>query len=427
MHEERLLIREKRYKIILKCLQAYIGHLVIVIKANTPGDDKHTREARFLVRLFTNVLKQEMTVIHEETLTSHQEGPCLLLVTPSWDATTIKQALVMIEDTHPLGRLIDLDVYQPDGTPLARTSLGYAERSCFLCEQPAHICVREQRHDMKDLVTFIHDKVHDDMQSRMTRLIDEVIMLELDLEHKFGLVERQTSGAHHDMNHALMIKAKDAIIPHLVNAFLIGLERGDPEGLLERARSLGIAAEQAMLTATAGVNCYKGLIFVLGLVLLATGVVIHRQEDMSMSFSHIKTMTKDILHEFDDHAETTSGIEAFEQYGIRGVRGEVHDGLPSVTKALSLLEPDTQLDDVMLRKLLQVLIVESEDTVLLKRAGSLREYQLIKDEIAALDMSDLTMVKHYTRSAVQRGLSFGGSADLLVATLFIHRFKLMMG
>ena len=427
MHEQRLLIREARYKIIQKLLQAYIGHLVITIRANTPGLDKNSIEARFLVRLFTQLLKQTLPIVYHEKLISHQDGPCVLMVIERWDAKQVKQALIEIEHTHPSGRLIDLDVYQPDGKLVSRSSLGMPDRTCFLCDQPARICGREQRHDIQDLVAFLHRRVYDDMQTRVAKLIDEAMMLELNLEHKFGLVERDTSGAHPDMDHALMIKAKDAIIPFLVKAFFMGLESGDPVGLLERSRSLGIEAEHAMLVATQGVNCYKGLIFVLGLVLLAAGVIIHRQEDMSALYDHIRTMTRDILQEFDEHTEKTAGIEAFQQYGIRGVRGEVHDGLPSVLKALSLVNPASPLDDVMLRRLLQVLIVESEDTVLLKRASSLHDYLAIKHEIAALDISDSKVVKHYTALATRSGLSFGGAADLLVVTLFIFRFQIMIG
>jgi triphosphoribosyl-dephospho-CoA synthetase len=46
----------------------------------------------------------------------------------------------------------------------------------------------------------------------------------------------------------------------------------------------------------------------------------------------------------------------------------------------------------------------------------------IKKEVSLIDVTDLAQVKHFTEGAIEKHLSFGGSADLLIATLFIYYF-----
>ena len=81
-----------------------------------------------------------------------------------------------IEDTHPWGRLMDIDVLtdaplEPGMTlsepgltepsfhglsvesvqPLSRAAVGLAERRCLLCDRPARVCMRARTHTLADL------------------------------------------------------------------------------------------------------------------------------------------------------------------------------------------------------------------------------------------------------------------------------------
>lgn len=66
------------------------------------------------------------------------------------DARDIKRATLAIEESHPLGRLFDLDVETREG-PLSRATLGAPARACLVCGAPAHECGRSQRHDLAAL------------------------------------------------------------------------------------------------------------------------------------------------------------------------------------------------------------------------------------------------------------------------------------
>jgi holo-ACP synthase len=47
---------------------------------------------------------------------------------------------VALEQSHPLGRLWDLDVICPQDGHVGRLSLGLHMRRCLVCDEPAHVC-----------------------------------------------------------------------------------------------------------------------------------------------------------------------------------------------------------------------------------------------------------------------------------------------
>jgi holo-ACP synthase len=67
----------------------------------------------------------------------------------------LKLATVEIEDTHPLGRLWDLDVIDPETGAVSRRSLGLPARRCLVCSEPAHACARSRAHPIEELLTAI--------------------------------------------------------------------------------------------------------------------------------------------------------------------------------------------------------------------------------------------------------------------------------
>jgi holo-ACP synthase len=73
-------------------------------------------------------------------------GPFALLRTRAASADT-KARCVAIEAARPAARLVDLDVYSPDGASLDRAHLSLPPRACLCCPEPAHECVRAGRHD----------------------------------------------------------------------------------------------------------------------------------------------------------------------------------------------------------------------------------------------------------------------------------------
>lgn len=392
---------------------------VISIRANIPGIDKNTPEAYVVVRYFEYIIKHEIGYIHLERLDS-EDGPYVLLAVQTDDLKELKKLLIHIEDRQPMGRLVDLDLWQTNGS-ISRLDLGYPPRRCFLCDKEAHHCARNRTHSLSETSTFVIETVQHHLEEDLKKLAKHAMMRELNLEDKFGLVTPSNSGSHHDMNYDLMVKAQDAILSYMIELFNLGGSGLEYYQLMDQGRQIGIRAEEAMFNVTGGINCYKGLIFILGLVMLSSGYVIRHKQDFNHVFLTIQLLAKPILDDFEKNP-ITFGEKAYHEHQIMGARGEAALGLPSVHHALRLIE-DQEINDTRLREILQLLIRSTDDTVLLKRAGSFEQYMAIKKKVASLDVTNIDEVKRFSQEAIEHRWSFGGSADLLITTLFIHELE----
>lgn len=73
-------------------------------------------------------------------------------------AAELKRICCGIEDRHPLGRLMDIDVICPDG-PLSREAIGLEPRKCLLCGNEARLCMRMHSHTREELLGRIGEMV----------------------------------------------------------------------------------------------------------------------------------------------------------------------------------------------------------------------------------------------------------------------------
>ncbi|HOI84782.1 MAG TPA: citrate lyase holo-[acyl-carrier protein] synthase [Acholeplasmataceae bacterium] len=407
--------REKR-AFLLSYMLSKGYDAVISIRANIPGIHKNSPEAYVVVRYFESMIKHEIGYIHLERLDG-EDGPYVLLSVQADDLQALKKSLIDIEDGQPIGRLVDVDLWHIDGS-ISRRDLGYPSRRCYLCDREAHHCARNRTHPLSETLAFVEETVKHHLEEDLKKLAKQAMMSELNLEDKFGLVTPSHQGSHHDMNYELMIKAQDAIIPYMIELFNLGASGLEHYRLMEQGRKIGLQAEHAMYEVTEGINCYKGLIFILGLVMLSSGYVIKHKLDFNHIFLTIQLLAKPILEDFEKNP-ITFGEKAYHEHQIMGARGEASLGLPSVHHALRLIEGQ-EITDTRLREILQLLIRSTDDTVLLKRAGSFETYMEIKKKVASLDVTDIDEVKRFSQEAIDHRWSFGGSADLLIATLFIH-------
>ena len=73
----------------------------------------------------------------------------------------VKLACCLIEDSHPYGRLMDIDVLEAaegGAVPFGRERIGLPERRCLLCDRPARECMRAHTHTFGEIVQTI-DKI----------------------------------------------------------------------------------------------------------------------------------------------------------------------------------------------------------------------------------------------------------------------------
>lgn len=394
-------------------IQSLFTKAIICVKANIPGNDKQIKIAYVLVRLFKNIIVNQIKVLDYFAFDS-ADGPYYLIRVDK--DLSLKKQLIEIEETHPLGRFIDLDFFCENDKSVFRKELNLSPRQCYLCDKPAIICARNKSHTLTELITYINDKVEKYLDQYLEETINLAIMTELNLEDKFGLVTPTSSGSHPDMNFELMMKAKDAIIPGLKAMFWIGYNQQDLSLCFKKAKEIGLQTEKAMYEQTGNINAYKGLIFILGLVVCSAGYILSNNQPIDKIYDNVKEMAKDV---FNDMHYQTFGEEAYQKYQFGGARLEAYNGLPSVKKACNGLNSLSEKD---LHMTLITIIKTADDSVMLKRAGSYERYLYYKNLISSIKTYDLDIIKQITDECVASKISCGGAADILIAAIFIKQF-----
>ena len=70
-----------------------------------------------------------------------------------------KRITCQVEDSHPLGRLFDIDVLDSNGVPMQRTMVGHAPRRCLICDNESRYCMRNHTHTQEELQAKISEMV----------------------------------------------------------------------------------------------------------------------------------------------------------------------------------------------------------------------------------------------------------------------------
>jgi len=380
---------------------------VISVKSNIPGVKKQINISYLLVNYFRRLIPLDMVDYFKYY--DGYDGPYFLLGS-NLEPDVIKQQLVTLEDTNPIGRFIDLDVFDGEQM-LSRGKM----RKCFICGSDAFVCMKESKHSDNELIQYISNCVYDHLNRDTITKVNASIMAELELHPKFGLVTPISSGSHLDMNYEIMLNAKEAILPYFEKMFEIGYTAKGIDNIFPLARNAGLKAEEAMLFATKGVNAYKGLIFNFGILISAYGYLLFNNIGVENVFDIVKLISKDVLKDFDSEG-SSFGKFAYEKYGFTGARGEAYYGFPTVKKAMSYLN-DLSWESRI--RTLAFLISESQDTVLLKRTNDISKYREIRLRFKKLISDNLEGIEKLNEFCITNNLSFGGSADLLVLSVFL--------
>ncbi|MEC0184439.1 citrate lyase holo-[acyl-carrier protein] synthase [Paenibacillus peoriae] len=155
--EEMLQAREKRADKQRQLISRYAVAL-ISMTINIPGPQKSSPTSTYVFHegyriLMSQLAVNQMTPLHSEAY-DLLTGPEAYVAVQA-DARILKKLVIAIEDGHPLGRLLDLDVIGLHGRAISRDELGLGKRKCLMCEQAAHVCGRSRAHALPDLLEAI--------------------------------------------------------------------------------------------------------------------------------------------------------------------------------------------------------------------------------------------------------------------------------
>ena len=268
--------------------------------------------------------------------------------------------------------------------------------------------------------------------STVGELACEALRDELAIWPKPGLVSEVDPGSHADMDAGTFRASIDALGP-----FFTALTRaGARNAEMAELRHIGRTAEEAMLSATGGINTHRGAIFGLGLLCAAAGALNAQGEDPVRhgrlgEFVRQRWGRRILCGPIPGQSH---GAQALRQHGAGGARAQAATGFPAVySVGLPAWREAWRLTGNANAAGVQVcfsLIAALEDTNLLHRGGisGLRFCRR-----TAQDFLDAGGVSHpdwrsraaaVHRAFVTRGLSPGGSADLLAMTLLVGAIEI---
>lgn len=286
----------------------------------------------------------------------------------------------------------------------------------------------------KLFLEFFRDRAADQAASAAVR----GLLYEVSTTPKPGLVDRNNSGSHRDMNFFTFLDSSASLIPWFREFFCLGWDHSSESyrQIFERLRYAGQRAETAMFSATGGINTHKGLVFASAILCGALGKV-HARRELPLPFTDVlqecrrlgKCSLADLHHPPNVQPPLpTNGERIFTAYGIRGARGEAAAGFPSAVQiglpALrKWLSAGFSLNDSAAMALL-TLISEVDDTNMVHRGGP--ELAKKRKEQAKILLSAVTKENFketlYTldHQYMTENLSPGGCADLLAVSLMFH-------
>lgn len=263
----------------------------------------------------------------------------------------------------------------------------------------------------------------------------KALLYEVTIHPKAGLVTRISNGSHKDMDFYTFLNSSIALRGYFRECFLHS-KKYDLENkeFFSELRELGKKAEQKMFEATEMINTHKGTIFSMGIVIAVISAKF-KEEKRIFLYDLIETIKKVCLplkQELEMNLKNTNGEKIYNKYKIEGARGLALSGYSLVLEKgikefLNFIKKIKFESSCIL--LLFYYISLLDDTNIISRGGSIETLEKVKkiarekyykniisfnEELIRSDMSALDEL------FIRKNISPGGSADLLILTIFIY-------
>lgn len=262
------------------------------------------------------------------------------------------------------------------------------------------------------------------------RLAVAALVGEVSLYPKAGLVSLIDTGSHTDMDAQTFLRSARAITGYFGKI----AQAAADDAPFAALKKIGQRAEARMFAATSGINTHRGAIFSLGLLAAAAGVACRdgRTSVVDLCTTVATRWGADILASRPptDHSH---GAQVRATYGAPGAREEAASGFPTVL--LYTMPAYREAFDASGQRTISALhafyagMAILEDNNLLYRAGpeGLAYAQARADGFmragGMLASDGFERARDMHNDFTARWLSPGGSADLLILTLFLTSFE----
>ena len=170
---ELLASRDARHATQQKLLAEHSGKTLVCLTVVMPGSVKRNQQSLTAAHAAVEAMRKAFGKKENKGLSTlaplETPVPALLgldletgyeayLITPM-PLLEAKRIAVNIEDTHPLGRLFDIDIINADGVPVSRDAIGEKPRRCLVCDHEARYCMRMRWHTQEEIWAKINEMV----------------------------------------------------------------------------------------------------------------------------------------------------------------------------------------------------------------------------------------------------------------------------
>ncbi len=264
----------------------------------------------------------------------------------------------------------------------------------------------------------------------VAHLATRALKAELNTTPKPGLVDTHDSGAHRDMDHALMMRSIRAMHPYFVRLATLGYDSTQLPAHNDIV-SIGLEAEKAMFKSTGGVNTYKGALFSMGLAVTAATYIIGRGK-VAMTTHGKEYVPGDLLsaiiiqlaNGFPDTSGTHgSRAKQLAQSGcsLKSALDNAREGYTQLFEEwLPFYETRIKGDDSYVKhKTLLRIMCDLDDTNIVYRTDYATMQQVKTQARHLLEDFSEAGIDDLNRDFVSRNISPGGSADMLALVVFL--------
>lgn len=264
----------------------------------------------------------------------------------------------------------------------------------------------------------------------VAHLATRALKAELNTTPKPGLVDTHDSGAHRDMDHALMMRSIRALHPYFVRLATLGYDSTQLPAHNDIV-SIGLEAEKAMFKSTGGVNTYKGALFSMGLALTAATYIIGRGK-VAMTTHGKEYVPGDLLSatitQFANGFPDTSGTHGsrakqLAQSGcsLKSALDNAREGYTQLFEEwLPFYETRIKGDDSYVKhKTLLRIMCDLDDTNIVYRTDYATMLNVKTQARHLLEDFSEAGIDDLNRDFVSRNISPGGSADMLALVVFL--------
>ncbi|MDO5760964.1 MAG: [citrate (pro-3S)-lyase] ligase, partial [Bacteroidota bacterium] len=237
------------------------------------------------------------------------------------------------------------------------------------------------------------------------------LQTELNTTPKPGLVDKQDNGAHKDMDYNLMYNSIKILKPYFYH--LSYLAYNEEILSIKDIQTIGAQAEKAMFLATKGVNTYKGALFSMGIVLLATTLVYkkHKFVEKNLLQNQIKSLSTQFSQPTDTHGE-----KVLKENNVKGALLSAMEGYVLLFDKWLPFVKDNGFDNSSLIKLLLFIMTDLDDTNIYYRKGKQVALEVKHRVKKVLENFSLFEVERLNNEFIKENISPGGAADMLSLT-----------